>query len=678
MPQPTASHPAPAPAREGASPATADQPDPMARFQALQRAGRLAEDYPQVRELLTDLEDADLLRAGNHLARLAPDEVRKAHPGVPALRVAVTGHGTLSALVPPLTAELARHGVLLDATVSDFDSYVFDLTDPGSDLYAAEPDLVLCVLDPRIVLDELPSPWGPADVERVLAEKTGLIERLAERFTATGRGTLVLNTLPLTRALTAQVVDHRSRALVGALWREANARLLRLGASRPGVVVVDLDPLVAEGLAVADPRLSLYTKAHLSSPLLARYAREIGHLARTLVGRAKKALVLDLDETVWGGILGEDGFDGIEVAETYRGEAFRAFQKVVRQVTSQGVLLAAVSKNDLDPVREVLGTHPQMVLREGDFVRVVANWRPKHENLKELAADLNLGVDSFVFADDSPYECGLVRRELPGVAVLRLDTEPALHVEKLLRDGWFDVLELTAEDRSRATTYREELERKDFLDTFDSLDDYLRELDVTVRFAAAEDRDVPRLAQITQRTNQFNLTTERLQQSDVRALCADPDALVLTVHSRDRFGENGLVGAVLARQEGGTATIDNFLLSCRVFSRGIEQACLSALLRHFKDSGAAEVLGTYRRTAKNGKVRGLYPLVGFTEVSDDGTTAVFRHDLAEIPAPPPYVLLHAELPGLADPSDPSVPDDHSSDRPSGSPEGAGALHGDPS
>ncbi|MGW5355872.1 HAD-IIIC family phosphatase [Streptomyces sp. NPDC004031] len=681
MTQPTAS--TPVVAGTAATPSAA-APDPAARFHALQRSGQLAEHYPELRELLADLSENDLLRAGNHLARLGPDEVRRLHPDVPALRVAVTGHGTLAALVPPLTAELARHGILLDPLVSDFDSYVFDLGDPGSALYAAEPDVVLCVLDPRVVLDELPTPWGPSDVERVLAEKTALIERLVQRSAAAGRGTLVLNTLPLPYGVTAQVVDHRSRALVGALWREANARLLRLGASAPGVVVVDLDPLVAEGVAVADPRLSLYTKAHLSSALLGRYAREVGHLARALTGRTKKVLVLDLDETVWGGVLGEDGIEGIEVAESYRGEAFRAFQKAVKQVTSQGVLLAAVSKNDLAPVREVLGTHPHMTLREADFVRVVANWRPKHENLKELAADLNLGVDSFVFADDSPYECGLVRRELPDVAVVRLDTEPALHIEKLLRDGWFDVLELTAADRARASTYREELERKDFLDSFDSLDDYLRELDVTVRFTAAEDRDVPRLSQITQRTNQFNLTTERLQQSDVQALRADPAALVLAVHSRDRFGDNGLVGAVLARQEGGTARIDNFLLSCRVFSRGIEQACLSALLGHFKATGAEEVIGTHRRTAKNGKVRGLYPLVGFTEVSDDGTTAVFRHDLAEIPAAPSHVRLQASFRTPASPASsedagpadkaPPLQTDHSS----GSPVGAGSPPGEPS
>ncbi|MGO4759404.1 methoxymalonyl-ACP biosynthesis protein FkbH, partial [Streptomyces sp. 2MCAF27] len=210
----------------------------------------------------------------------------------------------------------------------------------------------------------------------------------------------------------------------------------------------------------------------------------------------------------------------------------------------------------------------------------VANWRPKHENLRQLAADLNIGVDSFVFVDDSPYERGLVRRELPEVAVVDIDDEPALHGERLLRDGWFTARELTSEDRKRPERYREELVRQDFLNDFDSLDDYLRELGVTVRLSAVEERDVPRISQITLRTNQFNMTGRRLQPDDVREWCADSAALALAVHASDRFGDNGIVGAVFLRFEGDTAVLHNFLLSCRVFSRGIEQSCMSAVLRY--------------------------------------------------------------------------------------------------
>jgi FkbH-like protein len=639
------------------------------RLRELHEAGASAARFPDVCRLVAELSGAELARAGRLLAGIDPDDVLKAHPGQSTITVATTGHGTLSALVPALSAQLARHGLLLRPHVTDFDSYLFELSDPDSGLYAADPDLALCVLDAQVVVDELPNPWRAADLEAVLDAKVAVLERLAARFAETARGTLVFNTLPLPRSLTAQLVDLRSRARVGAAWREANARLLRLTEEHARVVVLDLDTIREAGtaattnaIAVNDPRLSRYAKVHLSPELLGAYAIEVGHLARHLTGRGRKCLVLDLDGTVWGGILGDDGPEGIEVAQGYRGEAFRAFQRVAGQLAAQGVLLAAVSKNDLDPVRDVLRDHPEMTLREDDFVRVIANWRPKPDNLRELAADLNLGVDSFVFADDSPYECGLVRRELPEVAVVALDTEPALHIEKLLRDGWFDTRELTAEDQARPARYRDELVRRDFLDGFDSIEGYLRELGVTVTLAEVRERDVPRVSQVTLRTNQFNLTGVRLQPDDVRALRVDPNALPLAIHSADRFGDNGLVGAVFVRHEGDTVHIDNFLLSCRVFARGIEQSCLAAVLRNARAAGASAVIGRYRRTAKNAKVADLYLRSGFAPVevapgpgdpdpdvpSTDGFLT-FRHDLAEadVPAHPTHVRLTESFGGAS-------------------------------
>ncbi|MFE2410979.1 HAD-IIIC family phosphatase [Kitasatospora sp. NPDC059408] len=612
---------------------------PAAGLLALHRDGELAARYGLAQQLVSQLPPAELPRAGRLLARLDPAELLERHPGLTAVTVAVTGHGTPTGLVPALTAELARAGLVLRAQVSDFDSYVFDLSDPGSELYRSDPRLVLCLLDAAVVVDELPTPWDVTDLERVLEEKVRLIAGLAGHYAGTGTGTLVLNTLPLPATLPARLLDHLSRARLGRLWRQANARLLELAETHASVVVLDLDPLLAEGLPAEDTRLRAYTRTNLSPELLARYAREVGHLARHLTGRTRKCLVLDLDGTVWGGILGDDGPEGIEVGDGYRGEAFQAFQRSVKQLASQGVLLAAVSKNDPGPVAEALREHPGMVLREEDFVRVVANWRPKHENLRELARALNIGLDSLVFVDDSPYERELVRRELPEVAVVEVDGEPALHVERLLADGWFDVTRLTGEDRARPALYRQELDRQDFLDSFESLEGFLRELRVTVHLAPATDAEVARLSQITLRTNQFNLTTRRLQPADVTALRADPDAHVLAIRAADRFGDNGLVGAVFTRREGTALLIDNFLLSCRVFSRGIEQACLSAVLRAARASGAEEVVGEYRESPKNGKVRDFYPRHGFETAGQDGPATAFRHDLREIPAAPEHVSL---------------------------------------
>ncbi|MGW4897288.1 HAD-IIIC family phosphatase [Kitasatospora sp. NPDC004240] len=628
------------------APAPTPPPDPARTLLDLRRRGRLAAEYPAVRGLLDGADARLTAHAGRILAGLDPDEVLAAHPATTALTVAVVGHGTLGPLLGPLTGELARHGLLLRPYQGAFDSWVFELSDPGSALYAADPDLALCLLDPAVVFDEVPLPWRPEDAARVLDAKTALIEKLAARFADTSRGVLVLNTLPLPRRHTAQLVDHRSRAALGALWREANARLLRIGEENASVVVLDLDPLLAEGVPATDPRLDVYAKAHLSEPLLAAYAREAGHLARHVAGLTRKVLVLDLDQTLWGGILGDDGPEGIELAGGYRGEAFRAFQRVVKQIGSQGVLLAAVSKNDREPVLGVLRDHPDSTLREEDFVRVTADWRPKSDSIRALAEALNLGTSGFVFVDDSPFERGLVRRELPEVAVVAVDEEPALHIERLLADGWFDVRRLTGEDRARTELYRGEVARSDFLQGFDSLADYLTELGVRVRLRPVAPEELPRVSQLTLRTNQFNLTTHRLQPAEVAAYAAAEGSGVLTVRSADRFGDNGLVGAVFVERRGGALRIDNFLLSCRVFSRGIEQAVLSAVLGLAADAGLREVTGHYRPTPRNGTVKDLFPRYGFGGglPTDDGLA--FRHDLGTALHPPGHLRLDADLAGL--------------------------------
>jgi FkbH-like protein len=301
------------------------------------------------------------------------------------------------------------------------------------------------------------------------------------------------------------------------------------------------------------------------------------------------------------------------------------------------------SKNDQEPVLEVLRTHPDMVLRDTDFVRINANWNPKDANLRDIAAKLNLGVDSFVFADDSTFETGLVAAGLPEVAVVRLDEEPALHVEKLLADGWFDVRELTAEDRERASLYRVESERQDLLDSSGSYEEYLEQLQVRVQVSAVGDLDLARVAQLTLRTNQFNLTTQRLQPDEVRARIDDPEHLVLSVRSGDRFGDNGVVGALFAHREGDTLHIDNLILSCRVFARGIEQATVAAVLEHARAQGVSAVTAAYRPTKKNHRVREFWPSVGFAPTGGDEAELTFRHPLEDVAAAPAHLRLDTDF-----------------------------------
>ncbi|RSN17773.1 methoxymalonyl-ACP biosynthesis protein FkbH [Streptomyces sp. WAC 01325] len=617
-------------------------PQALGTLRALHRAGTLATEYGRVRTLLARMPATDLSAAGQLLARLDAKEVCRP-ADVPVVTVTVTGHSTVAPLVAPLTAELARHGMLLEAKVAPYGSYLQDLMRPAT-AGEEQPQLTLCLLDAHTVFDDVTVPWRVKDVEAAARARLSLVAGAVRTHQKAGRGLLVLNTVPLHRRYTHQLVDLRSRARLGAVWRDFNLGLLSLAELHPGVVVVDLDPLVAEGVPACDPRSAQYARARLSDALLAAYAREAAHVVRARLGRTRKCLVLDLDGTLWGGVLGEDGPGGIDLGSGLRGEAFQEFQRVLGQLGAQGVLLAVSSKNDTDAVRETLRTHPAMVLREDDFVRVNANWKAKHDNLRDIADRLGLGLDSFVFVDDSLFECGLVAEQMPEVAVVRVDEEPALHPSALLADGWFDLFELTEADLERAGRYRTEALRQEFREDFGSYRDYLEGLGLEVLLRPPDESEIARVSQLTLRTNQFHLVTERLQVPQVSARMERPGLHVIAVRARDRFGDHGLVGALFLRRDAEVLCIDNFVLSCRVFSRGIESACVTAVLEFARDTGAGAVTGRYRPTPRNAAFASFYAEHGFAVTGTDPEhpdAVTFRHDLGDITPAPAHLRLQA-------------------------------------
>ncbi|MEV7584298.1 HAD-IIIC family phosphatase [Streptomyces erythrochromogenes] len=631
------------------------EPDRLRELRALHERGLLEKSYDRVPALLADEDGgpADAAAAGRLLAGLDHDAVLGHHPHTPVVTVVVTGQSTVGHVVDPLRGELARHGMLLRAVLGEHGTYLRDLTDPAGELRAAAPDLTLCLLDAETLFSQVPAVWGPEDVERAGEEALGRCAALA----AGAPGTLVLNTVPLPRSRSHQLVDHRSRARLGAVWREFNARLLRLTESADRLVVIDLDPLVGEGGPVTDPRLARYAEVRLGAGLLAAYAREIGHLARAVRGRVRKCLVLDLDGTLWDGVLGEDGPDGVAAAGTLRGEAFGAFQQCVKQLASQGVLLAVSSKNDDDLVRETLAAHPDLVLREPDFAAVRADWEPKDAHLAGIARTLDLAPDALVFADDSPAERAQVRFGAPGVAVVALDEEPALHVTRLLCDGWFDTLRLTEEDRARTGEYRRRRERGALRAGSGSYEEFLRALEVSVGLGPPRRHEFARVSQLTLRTNQFNLTGVGYTEAELARRSAGPGRLLLVARSADRFGDNGLVGAVLGSVAGDVLRLDGMWLSCRVLGRGVEQACLALLLARARELGLSAVGARYVPTARNHRARDFYPSAGFTPAhpgpgggSADGAVD-FRHDLARLPQVPAHVRV-TETPGGGAPDGP--------------------------
>jgi FkbH-like protein len=367
-------------------------------------------------------------------------------------------------------------------------------------------------------------------------------------------------------------------------------------------------------------------------------AEEDWKFIRAAKGLSKKCLVLDCDNVLWGGIIGEDGLTGIRLSQDYPGSAFYEFQQEVLALHHRGVILALCSKNNEADVWQVFSEYPDMVLKKEHIAAAQINWDDKVTNLGRLSEDLNIGLDSMVLADDSDFEVEQVRQLLPDVEVLHLPPKGAVENRDILRTcGLFDTLTLSEEDRHRGRMYKAEAARKKLEAALDP-STYLQSLEMEVAIRFVDETLVPRVAQLTQRTNQFNLTTQRYSAADISGLTESATSDVLCLRLKDRLGDYGIVGAAVLSRDGKQADIDTFLLSCRVIGRGVEDALLYACLKTAKLRGASVAQGKYIKTKKNALVADFYSRRGFTMDKTAGDKTVYSFDLTHaIPTAPDHI-----------------------------------------
>lgn len=401
-----------------------------------------------------------------------------------------------------------------------------------------------------------------------------------------------------------------------ALVRAVNAELRE---SLPaGAMFTDLEQISGEvgRQRFYDLRRYYWTKQPFSESGALRLAEHVWGGIRAATTGPKKVLVVDLDNTLWGGVVGETGPLGITLGESPDGEAFRAFQGHVKRLSERGVVLAVSSKNNDADAREPFEKNPNMVLSLDDFAHFEANWEPKATAVRRIAQTLQLGLDSFVFVDDNPAEREHIRQALPEVSVVDLPEDPAEYIQALDAGLWFEAVDLTDEDRIRAEQYRTERRRRDLETTFESLDSYLASLDMIADVRTIDDADMDRVVQLIGKTNQFNLTTRRHGPAAVRQMLGAPDTIGLTLRLVDRFGDYGLVSVLIAMAdpsgERGTLLIDTWLMSCRVISRTVEEFFFNALIDRARRSGVERLVGVYQPSSKNALVKDLYERMGFT------------------------------------------------------------------
>jgi FkbH-like protein len=437
-----------------------------------------------------------------------------------------------------------------------------------------------------------------------------LLQGLRERSTAAlGIANFSLPTRPL-----AGLGDAMLPVSQAMFVQQANAALATVCREIPGAFIFDYARTVAEhGLAGwHDPRLFALARQPWTVEAQIKIARSLARTLRAALVPPAKCLVVDADNTLWGGVIGEDGLGGIALGDEYPGNVFKAFQKYLRTLKDRGVLLALVSKNEEADVMAVLSEHSDCVLRESDFSVRRINWREKSQNLREVAEALNLGLDALVFFDDNPFEREEVRRLLPSVTVLEVPSDPLEFIATIEESGSFDQLIFSTEDQNRAALYRQETARVQAREAASSPEEFLAGLEMVATIGPVGPETLPRVAQLLAKTNQFNLTTRRHSAAEL-AQMIESGAVALWLRLKDRFGDHGLVGVAIARPDGADWRIDTFLLSCRVIGRGAETALLAQLAACVKERGgdSGNLIGEYIPSARNGQVKDFYPAHGF-------------------------------------------------------------------
>ena len=396
---------------------------------------------------------------------------------------------------------------------------------------------------------------------------------------------------------------------------------LRSVADAEGVDLLAIDQRAAQdGLgAWHNPALWHRSKQEISPLAAPMYGELVGRLLAVRQGRSYKCLVLDLDNTLWGGVIGDDGLDGIVLGQgSALGEAFVAFQDFCRELGRRGIILAVCSKNDPATALEPFEKHPEMLLERNDIASFVANWTDKPHNIRTIAEQLNIGLDSLVFVDDNPFERNLVREQLPMVAVPEVGDDPATFPQMLADAGYFEGLTVTDDDRARGAQYQSNRQREELKSSITDLPSFLRGLEMQLVVKPFDQVGLQRIVQLINKTNQFNLTSRRYSEEEVLAVMRDNRSFGLQLRLLDRFGDNGIISIVIGKmQDGDDLYLDTWLMSCRVLGRQVEPATLNLVADRAKRLGAKRLIGEYIPTRKNGMVKEHYARLGFSVLEHD-------------------------------------------------------------
>ena len=543
-------------------------------------------------------------------------------------KLGLVSNGTTDLLIPGLIISALRYGISLDIVSSDFDQAMQQAVDPDSIINAAKPDAILIALDYRAFAFGSGT-WGISPKGTSGREGIEQLLEIRDGFRKNCGAACILQTLAMPPNVVLGNIDSYIDGMLRSEIDRFNAELIKT-ISAGTDTLLDIASIVQRIGANHwfDERQWLMARLPMANEYIPLYAEYVARLVSALRGKTRKCLVLDLDNTLWGGVIGDDGIAGIVIGQgSPAGEAYLSLQRYALELKSLGVILAVCSKNDDETARSVFREHPEMLIKENDIAAFTANWENKAGNLMEIARILNIGLDSLVFVDDNPAERDIIRQFLPQVAVPELPADPAMVPRTLASAGYFETVTFNQEDRLRSEQYIANAQRNLALEGSGGMDEFLRSLEMKMTITPFDKIGRKRITQLINKTNQFNLTTRRYKEAEVEKFETDPQYITLQVRLADRFGDNGMVSVIICRQEGIIWEIDTWLMSCRVIKRRAEDAICDELVSLAKASGITLLRGLYIPNERNALVSHHYENLGFRRSADSGGAEIWEMDI---------------------------------------------------
>jgi FkbH-like protein len=541
--------------------------------------------------------------------------LKKDYSGLKTVKIALLGDTATQFLNQALRATGYEQGFDLQIFEADFNQVERQVMDPGSELYEFEPEIVIIFQSTHKLLSKY-NKLKPEAHSSLALEQIGQISGLSDTIASRLKARIIYYNYPeINDSVFGNYASKTESSFLFQL-RKLNYELMQFAAAQPAFYIVDLASVQNHHGKKNSFHSSIYvnTEMVLSTDVLPELAWKTVDLIGAMNGRVRKCLILDLDNTMWGGIIGDDGIENIQLGVLGIGKAFTEFQYWMKKLKNRGIILAVCSKNTESVAKEPFEKHPDMVLRMDDIAVFVANWENKADNIRYIQSVLNIGFDSMVFLDDNPFERNIVRENIPGITVPELPEDPAEYLEYLYPLNLFETISFSNEDLERTKLYQVEAQSTVLQQKYTNEDDFLKSLNMVSVVEPFNAYNTPRVAQLSQRSNQFNLRTVRYTESDIADMANTEGVYTFSFTLEDKFGDNGLICVIILKKESeSTAFIDTWFMSCRVLKRGMENFVLNTIAGFAKEAGFSSLKGEYIPTAKNEMVKNHYAGLGFEE-----------------------------------------------------------------